>query len=136
MYMSTYLYCFTHHSHPLPVQGLVGVGPQAPPLRLLREDELTAVVSDASGELRPKRRDLERHQAILQALCAAGTVLPMRFAMVAPADAAIRAELRAGVHRYRELLARIEGHVELNVKGFHVEDAVLADVLRRDPDLR
>src|SRR6185503_4415285 len=114
--MGTYLYCFTHNSHALPVQGFAGVGPQAPPLRLLREEELTAVVSDASGELRPKRRDLERHQAILEALCAAGPVLPMRFGMVAREDAEVRAEMQAGAHRYREILARVEGHVELNVK--------------------
>ena len=133
--MSTYLYCFTRNSHPLPVQGLAGVGPQAPPLRLLSEGELTAVVSDASGELRPKRRDLERHQAILETLCSVGPVLPMRFGMVAE-DADVRAEMRAGARRYRELLARIEGHVELNVKGLHREDALLADLLRQHPGLR
>jgi Gas vesicle synthesis protein GvpL/GvpF len=134
--MSTYLYCFAHDSHPLPVQGLVGVGPQAPPLRLLREEELTAVVSDASGDLRPKRRDLERHQAILEALFSAGAVLPMRFGMLAPEDAAIRAEMQASAGRYRELLSRIEGHVEVNVKGMHIEDALLVDLLKQHPDLR
>lgn len=134
--MSTYLYCFTDDSHPLPVQGLAGVGPEASPLRLLREAALTAVVSDASGEPRAKRRDLERHQAILEALCAAGPVLPMRFGMVAPDDAAVRAEMQAGARRYRELLARIEGHVELNVKGLHREDALLADLLMRHRGLR
>ena len=94
------------------------------------------MVSDASGELRPKRRDLERHQAILEALCSAGPVLPMRFGMVAPEDADVRAEMESGARRYRELLARIEGHVEVNVKGLHREDALLADLLRQHPGLR
>ena len=94
------------------------------------------MVSDASGELRPKRRDLERHQAILEALCSAGPVLPMRFGMVAPEDSDVRAEMRAGARRFRELLARIEGHVELNVKGLHREDALLADLLKQHPGLR
>ena len=134
--MGTYLYCFTHDSHPLPVQGFAGVGPQGPALRVLSEDGLAAVVSHASGSLRPKRRDLERHQAILAALCAAGPVLPMRFGMVAQEDDAIRKEMRQGAGRYRALLARVEGHVELNVKGLHREDTLVADLLKEDPALR
>jgi hypothetical protein len=134
--VTTYVYGFTRATHPLPLDGLAGVGAQAPPLRRLDEGELSAVVSEARGELRPKRRDLERHQAVLGALCPAGVVLPMRFGTVAPGDTAVRQELRAGASRYAALLSRLEGHVELNVKGFHHEEALLADLLRQRPELR
>jgi hypothetical protein len=133
--MSTYVYGFTHSLHPLPLEGMVGVGASAPPLRVVREGDLNAVVSDAPPDLRPKRRDLTTHETVLERLCAAGTVLPMRFGMVAPDDGAVRAELQSGARRYAELLSRIEGHVELNVKGVHREDALLRDLLLGNHEL-
>jgi Gas vesicle synthesis protein GvpL/GvpF len=54
--MSSYVYCVTRASHPLPLEG--AVGDHAPALRLLREQDLVAVVSDAPDNLRAKRRDL------------------------------------------------------------------------------
>jgi Gas vesicle synthesis protein GvpL/GvpF len=134
--MSTYVYGFTHTAHPLPVAGLVGVGAQAPPVRLVRQDGLVAVVSDAPENLRAKRRDLEAHQRVLDALCSAGTVLPMRFGMVAPDDEAVRSELAASAARYTDLLGELAGRTEVNVKGEHREQAILTDVLLRHRELR
>ena len=54
--MSSYVYCVTRASHPLPLEGAVGVGEHAPALRLVREQDLVAVVSDAPENLRAKRR--------------------------------------------------------------------------------
>jgi hypothetical protein len=134
--MRTYVYGFTRSAHPLPMDGLVGVGAQAPPLRSIHQDGLVAVVSDAPENLRAKRRDLETHERVLEALCGAGTVLPMRFGMVAADDDAVRRELTSGAQRYTELLARLDGHVEVNVKATHREDAVLRDLLAQHPELR
>ena len=77
--MSTYVYGFTGSSHPLSIDGMTGVGADAPTLRVLRCDDLAAVVSEAPESLRARRRDLETHHRILQRLGTAGTVLPMRF---------------------------------------------------------
>jgi Gas vesicle synthesis protein GvpL/GvpF len=134
--MSTYVYGFTHAAHPLPIDGMGGVGKSAPPLRLVRENGLAAVVSDAPDDLRAKRRDLETHQAILESLCAVGTVLPMRFGTVAPDDAAIRAELRSQAERYAQLLARLDGALEMNVKAIHREDDILRALLVEHRALR
>jgi hypothetical protein len=134
--MSSYVYCVTRASHPLPLEGAVGVGRHAPALRLVREQDFVAVVSDAPEQLRAKRRDLVKHDAIIGRVYAAGSVLPMRFGMVAPDDEAVRTELRAGARRYGELLSRIDGHVELNVKGVHAEEALLRDVLLQNAELR
>jgi Gas vesicle synthesis protein GvpL/GvpF len=136
MTMSSYVYCVTRASHPLPLEAAVGVGRHAPALRLVREQDLVAVVSDAPESLRAKRRDLVKHDAVVGRMHAAGTVLPMRFGMVAPDDEAVRTELRSGARRYGELLSRIDGHVELNVKGVHAEEALLRDVLLRNDALR
>ena len=63
--MSNYVYCVTRASHPLPLEGAVGVGEHAPALRLVREHDLVAVVSDAPENLRAKRRDLVKHDAVI-----------------------------------------------------------------------
>ncbi len=134
--MAKYVYCFTHAEHPLPLDGLRGVGAEETELRTLGHEGLTAVVSDAPEGLRPKRRDLVAHETVLEALCAAGPVVPLRFGTVAPDDDAVVAELARGARRYVELLARLDGHVERNVKGAHREDALLADLVAENPELR
>jgi Gas vesicle synthesis protein GvpL/GvpF len=134
--MSSYVYCVTRASHPLPLDGAVGVGEHAPAVRLVREQDLVAVVSDAPEHLRAKRRDLVKHDAVIGRMYAAGSVLPMQFGMIAPDDEAVRTELRSGARRYGELLSRIDGHVELNVKGVQAEEALLRDVLLQNDELR
>ena len=75
---------------------------------------------------------------MLEALSAAGTVLPMRFGMVAPCTTSlVLTELEANRPRYRRLLSQLAGGVELNVKAVHrVQDAVLSELLQRDRALR
>jgi Gas vesicle synthesis protein GvpL/GvpF len=132
--MSTYVYGFTQTTHPLAINDLLGVGSKR--LRVLSSVGLAAVVSDAPEGLRAKRRDLEAHEAVLEALSAAGTVLPMRFGTVAPRDVAVVTELEANAPRYRQLVSKLAGRVELNVKAIHREDAVLSELLQRDRSLR
>jgi hypothetical protein len=134
--MGSYVYCFTHARHPLSLDGLMGVGTQPVAPRAVRHGDLAAVVSDPGDGLRPKRRDLVAHEAVLESLGAAGTIVPMRFGTVAADDAAVRAELARGIRRYTDLLRRLDGHVELNVKGVHPGDVLLADVLAQHPELR
>jgi hypothetical protein len=134
--MASYVYCFTHAEHPLPLRGLRAVGAEETALRAVRHEGLAAVVGDAPEGLRPKRRDLVAHETVLETLTAAGTVVPMRFGTVAPDDDAVVAEMARGARRYAELLTRLAGHVERNVKGAHQEDALLADLLTDIPELR
>jgi Gas vesicle synthesis protein GvpL/GvpF len=134
--VSTYVYAFAGAAHPLPVDSLTGVGERKPPVRLVRHDGLTAVVSDAPERLRAKRRDVEAHERVLETLSAAGTVLPMRFGTVAADDEAVKAELASGAKRYRELLERLEGKVEVNVKAVHREEPVLRELLGGSQELR
>jgi len=134
--MPSYVYCFTHAQHPLALDDLRGVGAEEPVLRAVRHNGLAAVVSNAPEGLRPKRRDLVAHETVLETLCAAGPIVPLRFGTVAPDDDAVAAELARGARRYTELLTRLAGNVERNVKGTHQEDALLADLLTGNPQLR
>ncbi|MFC9503438.1 GvpL/GvpF family gas vesicle protein [Streptomyces sp. NPDC057002] len=134
--MSTYVYGIAATAHPALPEGMGGVGDPPRPVRILREGELAAVVSEAPEGLRPKRRDLLAHQNVLSEAGAAGCVLPMRFGSVAPDDNSITGVLAERAEHYKERLRALEGRVEYNVKANHVEEAVLHQVMAQSPDIR
>ncbi|MDN0198398.1 GvpL/GvpF family gas vesicle protein [Streptomyces sp. S.PNR 29] len=134
--MSTYVYGITAGSHPALPDGMAGVGDPPCPVRILKEGELAAVVSDAPEGLRPKRRDLLAHQNVLSEVGAAGVVLPMRFGSVAPDDKAVTGVLAERAEHYKERLRTLDGKVEYNVKAVHNEEAVLHRVLSENPEIR
>ncbi|MFF8475548.1 GvpL/GvpF family gas vesicle protein [Streptomyces sp. NPDC015414] len=110
-----------------------GVG--GAPVRLLTESGLCAAVSDPPEQVRARRRDLTAHQSVLAELTAQGPVLPMRFAIVSPDPATLRAQLRADRGRLSAQLDAVRDCVEMNVKG-SVVSGFLADLVRRDEKLR
>ncbi|MEU3979229.1 GvpL/GvpF family gas vesicle protein [Streptomyces sp. NPDC026672] len=134
--MSTYVYGITTGSHPELPQGMLGVGDPPRPVRVLKEADLAAVVSDAPEELRPKRKELLAHQNVLGEAGAAGCVLPMRFGSVAPDDGTVTAVLAERAEHYKERLKALDGKVEYNVKATHHEEAVLHRVMADSPDIR
>jgi hypothetical protein len=134
--VSTYVYGIAASSHPSLPKDMGGVGDPPCPVRILKEGELAAIVSDAPEGLRPKRRDLLAHQSVLSETGAAGSVLPMRFGSVAPDDTAVTEVLAERVDHYRERLVALEGRVEYNVKASHDQDAVLHRVMSENPELR
>ncbi|MFF6994859.1 GvpL/GvpF family gas vesicle protein [Streptomyces sp. NPDC008313] len=134
--MSTYIYGITEGSHPSLPDGMGGVGDPPRPVRILKEGELAAIVSDAPEGLRPKRRDLLAHQTVLGEAGAGGPVLPMRFGSVAADDEAVTTVLAERAEHYAERLRTLAGKVEYNVKASHDEEAVLHRVLGENPDIR
>ncbi|NEY33848.1 gas vesicle protein [Streptomyces sp. PRKS01-65] len=134
--MSTYVYGITAATHPSLPEGMGGVGDPPRPVRILREGELAAVVSDAPEGLRPKRKDLLAHQNVLSETGAAGCVLPMRFGSVAADDQAVTGVLAERAEHYRERLRALDGRVEYNIKANHVEEAVLHHVMAGSPEIR
>ncbi|MGI5429739.1 GvpL/GvpF family gas vesicle protein [Streptomyces sp. CA-179760] len=134
--MSTYVYGIAANAHPALPEGMGGVGDPPRPVRILREGELAAIVSDAPEGLRPKRRDLLAHQNVLSEAGAAACVLPMRFGSVAPDENSITGVLAERAEHYKERLRALEGRVEYNLKANHVEEAVLHQVMAQSPDIR
>ncbi|MFG3546127.1 GvpL/GvpF family gas vesicle protein [Streptomyces sp. NPDC047725] len=134
--MSTYVYGITAGSHPALPEGLTGVGDPPREVRVLKEGDLAAVVSDAPEDLRPKRRELLAHQNVLSEAGAAGCVLPMRFGSVAPDDAAVTGVLAERAEHYQERLRALDGRVEYNIKANHVEEAVLHQVMAENSEIR
>ncbi|MCF3134151.1 GvpL/GvpF family gas vesicle protein [Streptomyces olivochromogenes] len=134
--MSTYVYAISASSHPALPDGMGGVGDPPQPVRILKEGDLAAIVSDAPEELRPKRRDLLAHQNVLAKAGRAGCALPMRFGSVAPNDATVTDVLAERTEHYQERLRALDGKIEYNIKASHVEEAVLHRVMAQSPELR
>lgn len=135
--MSTYVYGILRATADfrLPDEA-AGVGDPPAALRTLVEGDLAAVVCDAPERVRPKRRDLLAHQAVLTAAGAGGPVLPMRFGSLAEDDDAVRAVLRDRAAHWTERLSAVEGRAEYNVKAVHDTDAVVRQVLAEEPEIR
>jgi hypothetical protein len=117
-----------------PLDGVpAGIG--GAPVSRVVSGGLAALVSPVEGEeLRATRRDLLSHSAVLERAIAAGPVLPLRFGIVLRDEDAVAEELLEP--RRDELVAlleRFERLVELRVKAFYDEEAVLREIVRSDP---
>jgi hypothetical protein len=134
--MSTYVYGIIRASH-FPVrQDLDGIGEPPRPVRVLREGELAAIVSDAPEELRPKRRDLLAHQRVLDEAGAGGVVLPMRFGSASPDDDTVTTVLAERAEHFLERLRTLDRTAEYNIKANHDEEAVLRLIMADHDDIR
>ncbi|MEU5214508.1 GvpL/GvpF family gas vesicle protein [Streptomyces sp. NPDC020742] len=134
--MPTYLYAITGASHPLHLDGILGIGDPAAELRAVRTEQLSAVVSDAPAHLRAKRRDLVAHQGVQERLLADGVALPMRFGLVGPDDDHVVAALEEQGAAYTERLQEVGGCMEYHLKVAREEDDLLREILADSGDVR
>jgi gas vesicle protein GvpL/GvpF len=101
----------------------------------VHHEDLSALVSHVAGrgEIRARRRDLLRHSDVLQDVLADGPVLPLRFGTVLADAASVVDELLAPRREeLRALLTELDGVVELSVRAFYREEAVLAEIVAED----
>ncbi len=106
-------------------------------VELVEHGELAAIASASPPTpIRAKRRDVLRHSDVLQDVLKRATVVPVRFGAVFASRESVVAELLAP--RYRELaglLHRFHGLVELSVRAVFRDEAVLADIVRSNPQI-
>ncbi|KPI13596.1 Gas vesicle synthesis GvpLGvpF [Actinobacteria bacterium OK006] len=134
--MSTYVYGITRAKHSPLREDLAGIGEPPRPVRVLRQGELAAIVSDAPDQLRPKRRDLLAHQRVLDEAGAGGVVLPIRFASASPDDDTVTEVLAERAEHFLERLRALDGTAEYNIKANHDEEAVLRLIMADHDDIR
>ena len=115
--------------------GLTGVGDA--PVRLVRHADIAAVVSDVTSDRALGRAaDLVAHSEVLDTLAGLTTVVPVHFGSVLLDDDSVVEEVLApGREDFADLLAELEGRVQLNLRATYVEDAVLAEVVAADPEV-
>lgn len=109
-----YLYAITDRPG-LPVPAELGLGGTS--LFSLAYQDIAAVVSSlTTATVSPTEDNLWRHEAIVEALMADRTVLPMRFGTVLADESAVQAALAAHYTDFVASLDRVRGRVELGLR--------------------
>jgi hypothetical protein len=103
-------------------------------VRTVQEGDLAALVSDIPGDRVPGRReDLEAHRRVLATAIQYGTAVPMRFGMVMESEDLLRERLlvKHGPE-LGDLLRKLDGQVQMTVRGFYAENALLLNVMENN----
>jgi hypothetical protein len=111
--------------------GMTGVGDPPGRLRVVRADDLAALVSDVDPA-RPlgSPDDLRTHKKILDASAAEVPVLPLRFGAVMASDDAVASELLQPFHdEFSAALDQLDGLAEYVVNGRYAGPRILEEVL-------
>lgn len=101
--------------------------------RAVAHGGLAAIVTDSAGTTRAAEL-MRRHWAVLEAVAANATVVPVQFGTAMASDDAVAAELLA--RRRDDLLAQLatlDGKVQLSVKGTYDEAGLLRSVVEGSP---
>jgi gas vesicle protein GvpL/GvpF len=127
-----YLYGVTWANAARPQQG---AGVHGASIGVIRNRELAALTSSVESTKVPaKRRDLLNHADVLSRALERGTVLPLRFGVVFDsAEALVEDFLDPRYAELVQLLRNFEGRVELSVKAFFREEAILGEIVRANP---
>lgn len=114
--------------------GVTGVDGSA--VELVEHEQFAALTSRIRTDSLRAPRELRRHWAVLQQACEATTVVPVRFGTVLDDERAVREDLLdANADHLGELLERLDGCVQVTVKGGYAEERLLADLVRSSPAL-
>ena len=106
-------------------------------VRAIVAGDLAALVSDIAPEHVPgTREDLEAHRRVQSQAIEHGTVIPMRFGMVMDDENLVRERLleRHG-DDLDELLHALDGHVQMTVRAYYAEDALLRTAVASDEEI-
>ena len=133
--MAIYAYGVVPRAAGLPAR-LTGVGAGRPPIRLVEEGPIAAVVSDLdeSGEL--DSRDVVTHKRVVEAIFKRSPIIPFRFAMVSPDEATLRRELRRSARAHAAGLRSLRNRVEYGVTATFDEEAMLRTILSERREIR
>jgi hypothetical protein len=103
-------------------------------VRRIAHGKVAALVSDVDPEQLTAAAVLRAHWRVLEEAGTATTVLPVRFGTVMAGDKAVVDEFLAPGHDGLAAgLAELEGKVQLTVKGFYDEDALMRSVVESSP---
>jgi hypothetical protein len=118
--------------------GAEGIDAPSPTVRtVVAGGELAALVSTLPADCTPgKKDDLEAHRRVLALANERGTTIPMRFGIVMDSEDLVRDEL-LGEHaaEFTDLLRQLDNHVQMTVRAFYAEGALLREVAEGDPEI-
>jgi hypothetical protein len=115
---------------------LTGVGTDPEPVRAVTHEGLSAIVSEVPTAWRAAARsDVEIHDRVLSELVGRA-VVPMRFGIVVTDEDELRNTMAAHADGFAEMLDHVDGRVQMSVKAYYRDEALLRAVLARRPDLK
>jgi hypothetical protein len=117
--------------------GADGIDGPSATVRTVVAGELAALVSGLPSDRIPGRRDdLEAHRRVLSLANERGTTIPMRFGIVMDSEDLVHEELLVRhAPEFTDLLQKLDGHVQMTVRAFYAEDALLREVAENDPEI-
>ncbi len=111
----TYLYAVLSGTQAAGEVGRIGI--EGGEVYSVTAGDIVAAVSRVSRpRLRPERKHLLAHQAVLRRLMEHGTVLPAAFGLIARSDEAVRGLLLENSALFQEQLERVAGKVEMGLR--------------------
>ena len=103
-------------------------------VRTVDSDDLAALVSDVESDSLAAAREIRAHWRVLEEASRSATVLPVRFGTVMESEAAVRERLlEPNAESLTAVLEKLDGRIQLSVKGVYDEEALLRDVVRHAP---
>ena len=131
----TYVYGVTRAGTTL--DALEDAKTEVPEVSLLEVGDLAAIVSDAPADDEGATRDaVLAHAQVLAAAVKNAAVVPMRFGIVFPNDEAVQKELlEERRDELTELLDKFDSVVEMLLKVYYREDAILRQLVEGDPEI-
>jgi hypothetical protein len=107
------------------------------PVRTLREDGFTAVISDALHEkYDPSRANIGAHERVVHSAFERSDILPMRFGTVARDERTIQRFLHDRHDELEKAMAHLRGRAELGLKVLWDRDAIFREILGEDESIR
>jgi hypothetical protein len=130
-----HVFGITHAGTAIP-EALDGLGDPPSPVRTVEHGGLAAVVCDLEQPPRT-RADLDRHQQVQSELVQSMTLVPLRFGTLMEDERElVEGLLTAHAAELRDLIASVEGRVQLTVKAIYHEDVPLREAVKAHPDLK
>jgi len=108
-----------------------------PDVWVVEAGDLGAVVGNApNGDAKDTRNQALAHARVLEATVADAPVVPFRFGIMVPGDQEVGSDLLEAHHdQLAPLLERVEGHVQMTLKVYYREEAVLREIVDNEPEI-
>jgi hypothetical protein len=100
-------------------------------------NDISAVVADSQLKRYEVTRDnLLAHERAIRAVMQADTIIPMTYGTVAKDDKEVESMLARMYLEFKQVLAKIENKLQIDVKAIWNRDIIYAGILREDEDIK
>jgi hypothetical protein len=112
-------------------------GDRLPEVWVVEAGDLAAIVGDApQGDGKGTRNQALAHSRVLEAAVVDAPVVPFRFGIMVPGDQEVGSDLLDAYHdQLAERLKKVEGRVQMTLKVYYDENALLREIVENEPEI-